>query len=87
MDRLTERDEFGNADIIGVDSQELTESLDFDQLNRVTEALNRLAAYEDTDFTPADIKDMRNELCLKCGDYKNAHKGACDGCRWRKCYE
>ena len=25
----------------------------------------------------------RNELCLKCGDYKMAHKGACDGCRWK----
>lgn len=24
----------------------------------------------------------RNELCLRCGDYRNAHKGACDGCRW-----
>ena len=30
-----------------------------------------------------DLKDCRNELCLKCGDYKNAHKGACDGCRWK----
>ena len=25
----------------------------------------------------------RNELCLRCGDYTIAHKGACDGCRWR----
>jgi len=30
-----------------------------------------------------DLKDCRNELCLKCGDYKFAHKGACDGCRWK----
>lgn len=30
-----------------------------------------------------DLKNCRNELCLKCGDYKNAHQGACDGCRWR----
>lgn len=30
-----------------------------------------------------DLKDCRNELCLKCGEYKNAHKGACDGCRWK----
>ena len=30
-----------------------------------------------------DLKDCRNELCLKCGDYKLAHKGACDGCRWK----
>jgi len=27
--------------------------------------------------------DCRNELCLKCGNYKQAHNGACDGCRWR----
>ena len=30
-----------------------------------------------------DLKDCRNELCLKCGDYKQRHLGACDGCRWR----
>ena len=30
-----------------------------------------------------DLKDCRNELCLKCGDYKKKHLGACDGCRWR----
>ena len=30
-----------------------------------------------------DLKDCRNELCLKCGSYREAHKGACDGCRWR----
>lgn len=29
-----------------------------------------------------DLKDCRNELCLKCGDYKKRHLGACDGCRW-----
>ena len=47
MERLTTRDEFGNADIIGVDSAELQENLDFIGLNRVTDALNRLADYED----------------------------------------
>jgi hypothetical protein len=26
----------------------------------------------------------RNELCLKCGLYHNAHNGACDGCRWKE---
>lgn len=30
-----------------------------------------------------ELKDCRNELCLKCGNYKLAHKGACDDCRWR----
>ena len=30
-----------------------------------------------------DLKDCRNELCLRCGDYKQAHLGACDDCRWK----
>lgn len=31
-----------------------------------------------------EIDWLRNELCLKCGNYKLAHKGACNGCRWRR---
>lgn len=31
----------------------------------------------------ADRKDLINELCQYCGKYKQAHEGACDGCRWR----
>lgn len=31
-----------------------------------------------------NLRDCRNELCLKCGNYAQAHNGACDGCRWRK---
>ena len=27
--------------------------------------------------------NLRNELCLKCGKYHEAHNGACDGCRWK----
>ena len=65
----------------------------------------RLAAYEDTELTPGDIKElldmavsktdkvlrlkeelhaMKNELCQYCGKYKQAHEGACDGCKWRE---
>ena len=29
-----------------------------------------------------DLNDCRNELCLRCGEYKRRHLGACDGCRW-----
>ena len=29
-----------------------------------------------------DLRDCRNELCLRCGQYKQRHMGACDGCRW-----
>lgn len=27
--------------------------------------------------------ELRNELCLRCGEYTEAHNGACDGCKWR----
>lgn len=30
------------------------------------------------------LADCRNELCLKCGKYRTAHEGSCDGCRWKK---
>lgn len=51
----------------------------------------RLKQYEDTGYTPeeieklaADRKALANELCQYCGKYKQAHEGACDGCRWRE---
>lgn len=47
MERLTERDGFGNADITGVDSADLQLNLEFDELNKVTSAMNKLAEYED----------------------------------------
>lgn len=31
----------------------------------------------------ADRKALINELCQYCGKYKQAHEGACDGCKWR----
>lgn len=30
-----------------------------------------------------ELDALRNELCLKCGNYTLAHEGACNGCRWR----
>lgn len=29
-----------------------------------------------------ELKDCRNLLCYRCGQYANTHLGACDGCRW-----
>ena len=31
----------------------------------------------------AERHEARNELCLLCGKYKEAHHGACDSCKWR----
>lgn len=30
-----------------------------------------------------ELKNCRNELCLKCGNYKEAHLGACNDCRYQ----
>ena len=31
-----------------------------------------------------ELKNCRNELCLKCGNYHESYAGACDGCRYRR---
>ena len=31
-----------------------------------------------------ELHESKNELCCKCGNYREAHNGACDGCRWKK---
>ena len=56
FERMTERDEFGNADIIGVDSEDLQLNLGFDELNKVTNALNRLAEYEEMEADGMIVK-------------------------------
>lgn len=30
------------------------------------------------------LKMCANELCQKCGLYKNDHLGACDNCKWKE---
>ena len=37
----------------------------------------------DRDCTKAELRDCVNELCHKCGSYREEHLGACDGCRWK----
>ena len=43
-----------------------------------------LEAQERIDELKAENKSLRNELCYKCGQYREAHNGACNGCKWRK---
>ena len=42
------------------------------------------AACKERDELKKKLVAMRNELCCKCGNYREAHNGACDGCRWEK---
>ncbi len=31
----------------------------------------------------SELQNCRDELCLRCGNYHEAHNGACDGCRYK----
>ena len=31
----------------------------------------------------SELKNCRNEFCLKCGNYHQSYAGACDWCRYR----
>ena len=50
------------------------------KLNLADAQIERLI--EETERLRRDLKDCRNELCLRCGQYKQKHLGACEGCRW-----
>ena len=39
---------------------------------------------EELNEAKSELDAMRNELCFKCGNYREAHNGACDGCRWKE---
>ena len=83
MNRYTERDEFGNADIKGIDSQELYGELEFSETNKLTNALNRLADFEDlceeiNVHSPAGLKGLLGFIRFSDGydeeNQKEVHK-------------
>ena len=39
---------------------------------------------KERDELKKELHEDKNELCCKCGKYREAHNGACDGCRWEK---
>ena len=53
----------------------------YDSLSQLDGANSRLMAANEK--LAADRKALINELCQYCGKYKQAHEGACDGCKWR----
>ena len=59
-----------------------------ESINEVQETLARIRklvveAKADHDRMLSELRDCRNELCLRCGNYREKHLGACDGCRWK----
>ena len=64
------------------DLKALTECAEctWDYIDRLRMAL--ASACKERDELKKELAAMRNELCCKCGSYREAHNGACDGCRW-----
>ena len=65
------------------DIKALTECAEctWDYIDRLRMAL--ATACKERDESRKELAAMRNELCYKCGNYREAHNGACDGCRRR----
>ena len=42
------------------------------------------SACKERDELKKQLHEAKNELCCKSGKYREAHNGACDGCRWEK---
>ncbi len=61
MNRLTEWDEYGNADLIALSDimPELYSELSFSESNALTRALNKLAEYEDTGLSPVEVEKLK----------------------------
>ena len=66
------------------DLKALTECAEctWDYIDRLRMAL--ASACKERDELKKELDAMRNELCFKCGNYREAHNGACDGCRWKE---
>ena len=66
------------------DLKALTECAEctWDYIDRLRMAL--ASACKERDEARKELAAMRNELCYLCGKYREAHNGACDGCRWKE---
>ena len=64
------------------DIKALTECAEctWDYIDRIRMAL--AASCKERDEARKQLHEAKNELCFKCGNYREAHNGACDGCRW-----
>ena len=65
------------------DFKALTECAEctWDYIDRLRMAL--ASACKERDEARKELHEAKNELCFKCGNYREAHNGACDGCRWK----
>jgi hypothetical protein len=53
------------------------------QIADMSDGLAQFAKTVAVEEEQSELHTMKNELCQYCGKYKQAHEGACDGCKWR----
>lgn len=54
------------------------------QIEDMKQGMAQLAKAVAVKEEQSELHAMKNELCQHCGKYKQAHEGACDGCRWKQ---
>ena len=54
------------------------------KIEKMSEGLAQFAKAVAVEEEQIELHAMKNELCQYCGKYKQAHEGACDGCKWRE---
>ena len=52
------------------------------QIEDMNQGMEQLAKAVAVKEEQSELHAMKEELCQYCGKYKQAHDGACDGCRW-----
>lgn len=53
------------------------------QIEDMKQGMAQLAKAVAVKEEQSELHAIKNELCQYCGKYKQAHEGACDGCKWR----
>nr|DAM59854.1 MAG TPA: hypothetical protein [Caudoviricetes sp.] len=53
------------------------------QIEDMKQGMAQLAKAVAVKEEQSELHATKNELCQYCGKYKQAHEGACDGCKWR----
>ena len=66
------------------DLKALTECAEctWDYIDRLRMAM--ASACKERDELKKQLHEAKNELCYLCGKYREAHNGACNGCRWKE---
>ena len=54
------------------------------QIEDMKQGMAQLAKAVAVKEEQSELHAIKNELCQYCGKYKQAHEGACDGCKWRE---